>query len=241
MSWASSNFDSWASTLDKWFDTPSGESWKNALREAALSRLPDSFDASAFAERAASLTEHLPELGDWVPRNFNTLFRPDLLPGPRNLPRGAMPAVGVPSAPSVPDRDGLLLVLAVVVAAVLLIALWRGLGVYRDRRAQAAAWRLGPWPVLPGDVSTRGELVRAFEYLALLCLGPAARTLHHRELAARLGARPSWDAQRSRDAADELAGLYEQARYTPDDERLEEEQLVAARRDLSYLAGVSAS
>ena len=79
---------------------------------------------------------------------------------------GGMPAVGVPSAPPAPDREGLLLVVGVVVAAVLLAALWRGLGAYRERRAQAAAWRLGPWPVLPGDVSTRGELVRAFEYLA---------------------------------------------------------------------------
>jgi len=98
-------------------------------------------------------------------------------------------------------------------------------------------WRLGPWPVRPEAVRTRDELVRAFEYLALLLLGPAARTRNHEEIAAGLGEQ---DVSR-RAAAERLAGLYEQARYAPPDEVLPDTDLAAARADLSLLAGVAAA
>src|SRR5262249_30247658 len=59
------------------------------------------------------------------------------------------------------------------------VVLWVGIGIVAiaavwklltDRRAaQTAAvlagWRLGPWPVDPSQVTTREELIRAFEYL----------------------------------------------------------------------------
>jgi hypothetical protein len=72
-----------------------------------------------------------------------------------------------------------------------------------------------------------------------LCLGPAARPCHHLELAARLGG-PTADAERRR-AAGELARLYEQARYAPEDDQLSADDLAAARRDLCLLAGVGAA
>jgi hypothetical protein len=119
-----------------------------------------------------------------------------------------------------------------------------GFALYRTaaRRAAGAAhggWRLGPWPVAPAAVATRRELVAAFEYLALLCLGPDARARHHLDLADRLGGGAD-DPQRRR-AAGELAHLYEQARYAPDDEPLTPDDLTAARRDLCLLAGVAAA
>ena len=98
-------------------------------------------------------------------------------------------------------------------------------------------WRLGPWPVRPEAVHTRDELVRAFEYLALLLLGPAARSRNHREIAAGLG-RGRRDPRAPPTA---LAGLYEQARYAPPDEALPDADLAAARADLSLLAGVAAA
>ena len=68
------------------------------------------------------------------------------------------------------------------------VAAWR---VRRGSRPSAAqplqGWKLGPWPVDPQRIRTREELVRAFEYLALLSLGPDARNRHHRDLAQRLG------------------------------------------------------
>jgi hypothetical protein len=98
-------------------------------------------------------------------------------------------------------------------------------------------WRLGPWPVRPEAVATRDELVRAFEYLALLRLGPAARSQNHRDIAAGLGA----EDEARRPAAERLAGLYEQARYAPPDEALPDADLADARAALSLLAGVAAA
>jgi hypothetical protein len=89
--------------------------------------------------------------------------------------------------------------------------------------------------VRPEAVRTRSELVQAFEYLALLCLGLAARSANHRDIADRLGA----DAPERDEAARRLAGLYEHARYAPDDEPLGDDELSTARHDLCYLAGVS--
>jgi hypothetical protein len=101
--------------------------------------------------------------------------------------------------------------------------------------ARAKAWSAGPWPVHPSRVSTREDLIRAFEHLAFLCLGPAARNLNHLEVAGRLG---ETAGDRAGPAA-RLAHLYEQARYAPPDELLPADQLTAARGDLSTLAGAA--
>jgi len=55
------------------------------------------------------------------------------------------------------------------------------------RRKVQQEWDPGPWPVDPAQVASRGEVVQAFEYLALLILGPAARSRNHRALAEELG------------------------------------------------------
>jgi hypothetical protein len=99
-------------------------------------------------------------------------------------------------------------------------------------------WRLGPWPVHPGRIASRADLVQAFEHLSLLRLGPSVVTWNHLALAEGLaGTRPA--AAHSREAAHELAALYEQARYAPEDGPLSAEALAAARRDLCLLAGVA--
>jgi hypothetical protein len=117
------------------------------------------------------------------------------------------------------------------------IALWRALAWQQSRTARAAdTWKLGPWPVDPAAVATREELVRAFDYLALLRLGPTARSWNHLEIAARLGAEG-----RRRTPATRLALLYEQARYAPPGEPVSEADLAAARRHLCLMAGVPAA
>ena len=101
---------------------------------------------------------------------------------------------------------------------------------------QEDAWKLGPWPVDPAKVATRQDLVRAFEYLALLKLGRTARSWNHLEMAAGLAGNPGEPADKRRQAADHLAVLYERARYAPGDEPLADEDVNAARRHLCLLA-----
>ncbi|HVS37064.1 MAG TPA: hypothetical protein VMS17_16000 [Gemmataceae bacterium] len=126
--------------------------------------------------------------------------------------------------------DGILWIAAL---ALLIAAGWTAVAAARRRagRKGARPWSAGPWPVRPSQVSTRGDLIRAFEHLAYLLLGPSARSLNHLDVAARLS--------RS-GAADRLAHLYEQARYAPPDEALPDQELTAARGDLAALAGAAA-
>jgi hypothetical protein len=156
---------------------------------------------------------------NWVPRNLR-------LRGGANAP--------ILSAD--PGRDafpvGLLLVgMALLVIVFALLRRYRGGLLGRE----LASWRLGPWPVRPEAVRTRADLVRAFEYLALLLLGPAARSWNHRDIAVALGNQGGRVATR-RDAAERLAALYEHARYAPPDDVLTDAELAWARRDLSILA-----
>jgi hypothetical protein len=101
--------------------------------------------------------------------------------------------------------------------------------------AALIAKKLGPWPVDPARISSREELIRAFEYLALSRLGEAARTAHHHAIAGLLGT--SDDRAR---AAQALAALYESARYDPSPQDLFEAAWAAARRDLCLLSGQAA-
>jgi hypothetical protein len=163
-----------------------------------------------------------------------------------------MPSVGgdwsAPSLPSLPAMEaspaeaaeqGGTALLWVGLLALAVMVIWKVLSRSRARAALAAAQAMGPWPVPPAAVRTREELVRAFEYLALLVLGPAARTRNHLDVAEGLGAVPALDADRRREAAGHLARLYEKARYAPGDEPLPEAELAGARRELSLLAGVA--
>lgn len=130
--------------------------------------------------------------------------------------------------------------LAVLLAAG--FAVWRVLPRFReDLGASADGWKLGPWPVKPAAVRTREELVRAFEHLALRSLGWKAQNWHHHHIAAELGDHVAGDTAKRRRAAAELAEVYERARYAPGAEPLSDSLLAAARRDLCFLAGVSAA
>ncbi|HEV3260480.1 MAG TPA: hypothetical protein VG013_26735 [Gemmataceae bacterium] len=159
------------------------------------------------------------------------------LPGV-SLPRISVPGMSTPSfgRPSAPSAESGLSVLWVLVLLVLGVILWKLVG----RRMVSTepvgrGWRLGPWPVDPRAVATREDLVRAFDYLSLLKLGPAARHWNHLDIAAGLGG----EEMERRIAADHLATLYEQARYAPGNEPLPAEAFLAARRELSFLAGVA--
>lgn len=86
------------------------------------------------------------------------------------------------------------------------------------------------------SIRTREELVRAFDHVSLDQIGQEARSWNHRVIADRFAeSRPA-----QAEPADELAGLYERARYAPLDEDLTGGEFADARRDLRVIAGVPA-
>jgi hypothetical protein len=152
-----------------------------------------------------------------------------------NGPGVSAPSMTAPRAPSVgrvggvsaPGGDSWLPVIALGMIAFAGLLYWR----FMTGEATLTANRdpsLGPWPVDPNAVSTRGQLVQAFEYLSVLLCGRGARVWNHRVVGGEI-------------RADRLAGLYEKARYAPPAEPLTEADLSAARRDLSQLAGKSSA
>jgi hypothetical protein len=233
------------------------EFMKKLSRYAAPGNRP----SSQLPDSAKLLTERLPRLGDYLDldrlRRDAERWRPEspILPaaphfpgirpgGPITLPAAGMPRPGAERV----NVSGWPLLLWAVIGLGFGFALWRVLAWQQERttRTPDSGWRLGPWPVNPAAVTTREDLVRAFDYLALLCLGPVARSWNHLEIAARLGDDAPRSARRAsaeerRGAAARLAVLYEQARYAPPAEALPDAELAAARRHLCLLAGVPAA
>jgi hypothetical protein len=192
-----------------------GNGWSDLLR------LPDDklFDLGQQAmERLKNLPA--PQI-DWQER----------LPG--------MGAVNLPNvhAPNLPDVDTslptfgtgtywLLFVLLVALAA------WQMLRRRKKSNSASEELALGPWPVRPESVLTRTELVQAFDYLALLTLGRQVQSWNHQAIAHQ------WCMQRPvlSTTVQELAALYEEARYTEGVEELSLPQRDHARQALLRLA-----
>ena len=140
----------------------------------------------------------------------------------------SMPAVSTPSLPSFNVATTWLLL-----AALCLLAGWQ-MTRWSKRPAVVADWRssLGPWPVNPDEVATRADLVRAFDYLAILTLGLDARSWNHQAIMLRWCAACRGVAA----LAIALAELYERARYTDGPAELSPSQRDQARRLLLQLA-----
>jgi hypothetical protein len=212
--------------------------------------------ANALAEKWASLSQALPLHRLWPENGFSWArsLTPESLPKWR-WPQGRPPfdrsalSLPQPDPSTIIPGDGWRSIGVLVILAALALLLWK---VLRGDAAGASGqrtsiWKLGPWPVDPAGVRTREELIRAFEYLSVLRLGPTARHWHHWAIALGLGGSAShtrpvngWGdplAERRR-AAKELASLYERARYAPPGDGLSESALATARRDLCLLAGV---
>jgi hypothetical protein len=158
---------------------------------------------------------------------------------PPNLGRwspsfGGRPSFSSASFGNVSISDNLLWALAPLLIALVAWVFYQKLG--RARAMTSTGVQRGPWPVDPACVTTRTQLVQAFDYLALLLLGDEVRTWNHVAVAKKLGE----EAPR-RPAAGALAQLYELARYTPGDDVLPPEAQAAARRHLVALAGSPAA
>ena len=100
-----------------------------------------------------------------------------------------------------------------------------------------SGWRLGPWPVEPRSIKTRDDVIRAFEYLSLLELGPSALTWNHVDIALALGRQsPTLSAN-----ALDLGACYEQARYAPWSEAMSAADIRTAREEILRMVEGSAA
>jgi hypothetical protein len=86
--------------------------------------------------------------------------------------------------------------------------------------------------VRPEAVASRADLIRAFDYLALITLGLGVTSWNHHAVA------QAWSTQSPAVAATAhaLARLYEQARYTGGAEALTESERALACRSLLHIA-----
>jgi len=130
--------------------------------------------------------------------------------------------------------SSLAIIAAAVGALILAVILFRKWKVHQSERAlQAAHERRG---IDFDAIRSREELVRAFDTVSLDQHGDDARNWNHRVTADQFRTRQPTNA----DAAEEVAGLYERARYAPVEEDLTAGDFASARRDLRVIAGATA-
>jgi hypothetical protein len=207
-----------------------------ALRKAAPSDLakPNGGPSSSSSRMGDFLQNVIsPQQASWLTRNLKLPSMPKFDRWSSGPSLSAGSSIG--GASSGGGLDAMVWVIALALFGVAAVLALRAAS-RQAAGARAKAWSAGPWPVHPSRVSTREDLIRAFEHLAFLCLGPTARHLNHLDVAGRLG---KTAGDRAGPAA-RLAHLYEQARYAPPDELLPADELTAARGDLSTLAGAAA-
>jgi hypothetical protein len=122
-------------------------------------------------------------------------------------------------------------IVGAIVLAILLTRKWK-----LEQAERLAAVQALPTPIDFDSIRTREELVQVFDTVSLGRCGEDARNWNHRVIAEQFAtAEPAHAGP-----ADEVAGLYERARYAPEDEELTASDFAAARRDLRAIAGASA-
>jgi hypothetical protein len=125
---------------------------------------------------------------------------------------------------------------AVVLSAFLYWRLRHKLGWTRRPRKYGRTSKdfvLGDWPVALSAIATPADIVRSFEHLSVLKIGPEALSFNHLAIASRLSAGAGHERCA---AAQELATFYEQARYDPDALSFSTDQIRAVRHDIRLLA-----
>jgi hypothetical protein len=187
------------------------------------------------------LPERWPQMSDSALARLRDLPTPKLPQWAPSPPRFSPPNFSAPklSAPRLPDLSAasigtiLTWLLCLILFALLGWQATRWLG-KQSAKALGARPLPGAWPVPPDLVTTRAELIQAFDYLAILKLGMQAKPWNHRAVAKGISAQIEAQSQ----PAEQLADLYEQARYTQGDERLTEWEREQARDALLRLAGM---
>ena len=229
-------------------DSPAFQDALRELRRAPFNIEPPAADQAGWAGKFARWSEDMTKglaKSEFLPKFDGSSLKKWRLPSMKSLPKiqspisapsfGPAPNVTLPSATTL-SRALQVLWIALIAAAAILV--WKLLGgnIPGVGRLRKAGWRLGPWPVSPDAVASRQDVVRAFEYLSLLKLGPTVKSRNHIELAAELGR-----VVNTRQAANHLSSVYEKARYTPANEPLSADAIAAAREELCFLAGAKIS
>ncbi len=211
----------WLRGLSSVIDTAGKKVVENAER---LQRTPTPRWATAIAARAQKMSRPVVREASRVSEQVR-------------LPEFARSSFSFPRAPQPPSPGTWRRVgeaIACVALLVLAIQLVRTYLVRRDA-ADAAACEQPIALVQPDDVRTRSDIVRAFESLALIRLGRSAASWAHGRVASAMGV---GTPERSR-AADQLARLYEIARYAPPNAELGPRQIEEARTCLRRLEGAA--
>jgi hypothetical protein len=241
--------------LDRWLASRlhdlENSRWGDLLRNSpafqkALAELRGGMGTS-LVPGALPGVEHLPLPRHGLPRNlFPDGWSLPRLPALPWRPQVTLPQLPVPHLPtpsvhlpagSLPGLRGGGGLIALVIILVVLISLWLAWYAIRwlSRRAQTTplpvCWPLPAWD----QISSREELVRAFDYLVWRLLGSAAQSWNHQQAAAHLAAlRP--EGTEGQRAAQELAAWYALARYAPAEELLPPQALSCARQHLVFFA-----
>lgn len=240
----------WAARLQainpQWRDSPA---FQRALQTLARSAGQEDPKWRKLSEAGGQLRERWSEWSQsaqlerfWPSRSFKFPDAPPMGDFPNitraiadRTPNPSLPQLGAPEL----SGGGIFNVLAWLVGGVAGAICLRQLWIYwqetnRDLRRKQDL--LKAWRMDPRSVSSREDLIRAYEYLALSRLGIAVKSWNHLAIAAGLG--NSTDPLR-RNAALSLTNTYEHARYAPPEETLPKEVIVEARRQLCLLAGVA--
>jgi hypothetical protein len=190
------------------------------------------------------LASNMGKVGEMIPTSqlshAGSFFGNMKLPSFPQLPSMApVPKSGVPAVSAATGEGTINVLIGGLILVAVGLVIWKLLSMRGGPAVEADLTKLPGWPVHPSAVQTRADLVRAFEYLAVLLLGQSARTRNHLELAKGMGGQNASTNDPRPEAARALAHLYEIARYTPAHETLPPDELDAARRELSFLAGAA--
>ena len=183
------------------------------------------------------------ELGNFKPPDLNTgsTGTPPKIGGGGSSPNfsgsgggGGGPSLGSGSAAGLGGGASSLAIIAGIVGALILaVILFRKWKLTHAERMAQAAHAMGGIDF--DAIRSREELVRVFNRVSLDQHGDEARAWNHRVVAEQFRTQPA-----KADPADEVAGLYERARYAPLDEDLTTGEFADARRDLRVIAGATA-
>jgi hypothetical protein len=218
--------------LDQLRESPAFQNWMQALGKSGIADNPGPLTLGDTMQVFGGFDQWMQRLRPYLPKNLPSLQNLHISPPSSttfNLPSFGVSKFNLPWFEALGANWPTVVVLFAV-AVIVVIALFR----VRFAKTQPLAVRaqLGPWPVDPRQVSTREEVIAAFEYLALLKCGTEAAHWHHHAVARDWSRNPTVRAD-----AESLAALYEQARYAPPDRPGFWE---SARVALSRLAGGAA-
>jgi hypothetical protein len=218
--------------------------WKRAFEDLRgstrsreeLNKLPADWQNKLFGQDGAAwrfMEGSLDKLRDAPRPRLDRLGRDMSIPGLGRIP---IPEIGPPGAGgmSSPSFSAVGTAATWILAAIIVGLILARLVRWPRRTKTAALVRpdLGPWPIRPEVVTTRAELVQAFDYLALWTLGLRVKSWNHHAVAAL------WREQASACAvaANELERIYEAARYTDAAELMPAKERDRARQSLAQIA-----